>query len=148
MKSILQDWVNELGLRHQGVLVSAVRGCDTVARDDPIKLLCRVLRAVMLNAHCGDVKKSKSYIEMPEEHEIQRRMDLVIKDHDALPHHYLMHLVHAACIIGYKHPSPYHKMYWRYFYEKMVHKMHFNIETEEQLDRRLNADEETFKANQ
>lgn len=32
MPSIIQPWVENIGLRHQGVLVSAMRGCDTAPR--------------------------------------------------------------------------------------------------------------------
>ena len=32
MNSVLQDWVMELPLREQGVLLTAVRGCDFEAK--------------------------------------------------------------------------------------------------------------------
>lgn len=57
-KSVLQDWVTELpGLRHQGVLISAVRGCDTAARHSADKKLVRSLRCAVLNAFVGDPEK-------------------------------------------------------------------------------------------
>jgi hypothetical protein len=31
---ILQEWVARLGLRHQGVLVTAIRGCATMPKED------------------------------------------------------------------------------------------------------------------
>ena len=62
VKSVLQDWVQELGLRFQGVLVSAIRGCDTVQRHDSSKVLARVYRYEILNTHVGDPEKSKSFI--------------------------------------------------------------------------------------
>lgn len=143
MKSILQDWVQNLGLRHQGVLLSAVRGCDVVSRHDDVKLLCRCLRAELLVPHCGDVTKSVSYIQQCDGDELFRRMNGVVKDHDALPYHYLMHLVHASEIIGYKSPSN-QRTFWCGFYVSMCHKMHMHPETESELDHRLDADEETF----
>ncbi len=36
--SIVQPWAAKLGLRHQGVLVSAVRGCDSISREDRLSI--------------------------------------------------------------------------------------------------------------
>jgi hypothetical protein len=43
-KSILQDWVQSLGLRQQGVILTAIRGCDTAPKLDTAKALTRSLR--------------------------------------------------------------------------------------------------------
>jgi hypothetical protein len=48
-----------------------------------------------------------------------------------------MHLMHAAEIIGYKHPDLRVRAWWRKFYERLAHDMHLWPESEEQLDRRL-----------
>lgn len=148
MKSVLQDWVQDLGLRHQGVLLTAVRGCDTSPRDDPSKLLTRCFRDAILNAHCGDARKSASFIERVPHEVLLKRMNDVVRDHDALPHHYLMHLVHAAEILGYKHPDDFTRAAWNSFYVSMTNKLHMAPETEAELDRRLDADEATFAARQ
>jgi hypothetical protein len=50
MKSILQAWVTELGLRHQGVLLTAVRGCDTWSKYSAEKPLIREMRGLILVA--------------------------------------------------------------------------------------------------
>ena len=148
MASILQNWVIDLGLRHQGVLLTAVRGCDTVARDEQSKMLVRYYRACILNPHCGDVKKAVSFMVWPDDYEARQVMLAVIKSHDHLPHHYLLHLVHAAEILGYKHPDKAKADLWTFFYRQIVKKFHMNPETQEQLDHRLNADEDTFGSNQ
>lgn len=142
--SILQDWVATLGLRHQGVLLTAVRGCDTVPREDPSKALTRAYRGTILNAHCGDAAKAQTFIEAVGSDDLRRRMNAVIRDHDALPHHYIMHLVHAAEIVGYKHPDPDVRRDWLAFYAGMVGKFHMAVEAEAELDARLDADEDTF----
>jgi hypothetical protein len=147
-RSVLQDWVQTLGLRHQGVLVSAVRGCDTAAKGDVIKALVRCLRAEILNPHCGDAKKAVSYIEACEPNELERRMGAVLKSHDHYPYHYLMHLMHASAVLGYHHRDEGAAERWRTFYFAMVHKMHLFPETKSDLDRRLNADEAAFAAAQ
>lgn len=144
VQSILQDWVQRLGLRHQGVLVSAVRGCDDEPRNSCTKILIRCLRETMLVCHCGDSAKAATFIEKVDPVELLRRMDEVRKNLDHLPHHFVMHLIHAAEIIGYKHPDDRVSQPWMAYYAKLVHCLHLNPETEEQLDRRLNADEESF----
>ncbi|QDT39751.1 hypothetical protein Pan189_41600 [Stratiformator vulcanicus] len=60
---ILQDWVCRLGLRYQGVLLTVVRGCDTLPKDCDLKTLSRFLRYLILRPHCGDPRKSSSFIQ-------------------------------------------------------------------------------------
>lgn len=145
MKGIMQDWVNKLGLRHQGVLVSAIRGCDTVSRDEASKWLARFYRACILNAHIGDVKKSVSFIKWMEPDEFWGYANTVLNFHDHLPHHYIMHMVHSAEILGYYHPDPIVNAMWRDFYHLFADKLHMNVETKEQLDHRLHASETEFE---
>lgn len=157
MTSIIKDWASDLGLRHQGVLVSAVRGCDSVPREDPLKDLTRFYRACLLRAHVGDPRKASSYmVWFDSDEDFWESANRVIKSHDHYPIHYLLHFLHAVEIMGYKMPvdpkgsvgdlcAP---MWWRSFYFKMCHKLHFNPEAESQLDARLNADEATFASQQ
>lgn len=56
---------------------------------------------------------------------------------DAIPHHFQLHLLHAAEIVGYKHPDLRIRAWWWQTYKRLVHDMHLWPETEEQLDRRL-----------
>ncbi len=144
MTSVLQDWVQELGLRHQGVLLTAVRGCDTAPKDDPSKLFIRCYRNIVLNAFCGDSKKSVSFIEYVNDLELDIRFHLFRKNLDHYPHHYLMHLIHAIEIIGYKHPEFKIREKWNVYYHTLCKGLHMNPETEFQLDTRLNASEEDF----
>lgn len=153
MKSILQDWVQNLGLRHQGVLVSAVRGCDTAIKEDPSKALVRCYRAAILNAHCGEAKKAATYIEVVDWDELLNRMERFRKSMDHYPLHYVLHFMHAAEIVGCKGPkfdsngkenSIVFAEAWKWFYAKMCRSLHLNLETEKELDARLNASEEDF----
>lgn len=144
MKSVLQDWVMELGLRHQGVLLTAIRGCDTAPKHDPSKLFTRCLRNMILNCHCGDASKAATFIEAVDLPELNKRFLDFRKNLDHYPHHYVMHVVHAIQIIGYKHPEDKSRAVWSTFYTYLCNGLHMNEETEKQLDARLNADEETF----
>jgi len=142
MASVLQPWVETLGLRHQGVLMACVRGCDSVPKEDPTKALARPLRSMILRSFDP---KPTSFIEHVDDVELRERMVAVLKNHDHYPVHYLLHLMHGSEIIGYKCPAP-EAVFWRWFYEKLAQCFHLNIETEEQLDARLGACEVRFAA--
>lgn len=144
MKSIIQDWACKLGLRHQGVLTTAIRGCDLVPKDDVSKTLVRAFRADLLNAHVGDPHKSRSFIQVIKHEEFIDLSAKFTSNLDHYPLHYVMHLTHAAEIIGYKHPDQNTADRWRILYFTVCKRLHVNPETEAQLDKRLNADEETF----
>jgi hypothetical protein len=146
MKSIIKPWVAELGLRHQGVLVSAVRGPDGVDRNDPIKTLVRMLRGEILESHNGDVTKASSYMIDHNPELFELTAERVIKSCDHYNLHFFMHFVHAVEIMGYY--SPDWSEHWHGLYLLLCRKLHLNHETMEQLDRRLNADEKTFARQQ
>lgn len=59
---------------------------------------------------------------------------------DEVPHHFQLHFMHAAEIVGYKHPDPRIRDWWRVVYERLVHDMHLWPESEEQMDQRLGDD--------
>ena len=144
VKSIVREWVTELGLRHQGVLVAAVRGCDTLPKEHPFKTLARHYRGEILKAHCGDPAKAASFTVPLSEEEFFVVSDTVIHDLDALPLHYVLHFIHAAQILGYYHPQMKERAQWNWFYLKAVKKLHLNPESRMSLDARLNASEEEF----
>lgn len=144
---ILQDWVRNLGLRHQGVLVSAVRGPDSAPKEDHAKRVVRSYRAAILKCFCGDPKKASSFIETVDLTELRNRLDSLRRSFDQYPIHWVLHMLHAAEIVGYKHPD--HDgigMVWGRFYNLMCFKMHLNPESEADLDARLNASEDQFAA--
>lgn len=144
MTSIVQEWVTHLGLRHQGILMAGVRGCDVLPKEHPCKLLTRFYRSCVLNAHCGDPAKAKSFmvwLESPENYDLGKR---VLSDFDNFPYHFVVHMLHSAEVLGYYHPDVEVATFWGWYYQSLVHKMHLNFESKEQLDARLSPDEETF----
>lgn len=144
MPSVLQPWVEELGLRHQGVIVSIARGCDTAPKRCALKEFTKALRGYFLVSF--DPNPS-SYIAHVQPDDLQQRMDLVLhEDFDQYPHHYIMHLLHAVAIIGYYCDRD--REIWHQFYLRMCKKFHVNPETKEELDQRLGADEKTFAKSQ
>lgn len=147
MKSIIQDWAASLGLRHQGVLVSAVRGCDSASREDASKWLVRVYRGCLLNAHCGDVKKAASFmIPFPENHsEFWDHVSDFLKSIDHYPNHWILHFLHACEITGHYYPDEEIKQCWFSLYTRLVSKFHLQPESLDELNARLGADEDSFR---
>jgi hypothetical protein len=74
-------------------------------------------------------------------HEIVRDY---LRELDAIPHHFQLHLLHAAEIVGYKHPDQRIRRWWLQTYTRLVHDMHLWPETEEELDRRLGDSREQW----
>lgn len=146
--AILHNWVAELGLRHQGVLVSAVRGPDNETKHGPSKPLVRFYRACVLKAHCIDPRKSATYLMWIEkEDEFWDVANKYLGSFDHFYNHFVMHFLAASEICGYKMPNP-HRQWWHGFYLRMCQKLHLSPETERQLDNRLNADEQQFAKSQ
>ena len=61
--SILQPWVERIGLRHQGVIVSAMRGCDIAPRHDISKRIQRLLRGAIVAANASGQPVTIVYID-------------------------------------------------------------------------------------
>lgn len=145
MASILKAWVTELGLRHQGVLLTAVRGCDALPKEHISKTLTRAFRCEILNSHCGDPRHSKSFIEHFEEEELDEIMQKFCSDLDVYPLHYVLHLAHAAEIVGFHHPQMDSGSAWLRLYSRICSKLHMRPETKAELDARLEAPEHEFQ---
>jgi hypothetical protein len=103
--SIVQPWAADLGLRHQGVLVSAIRGCDGIGREDASKYLVRVYRGALLRPHCDDLEKCASFM-IPYD---GKMWDAACMDFfssiDHYPNHWILHFTHAAHIVGLYHDA-------------------------------------------
>lgn len=65
---------------------------------------------------------------------------------DEVPHHYQLHFLHAAEIVGYKHPDELIRSWWAAVYSRLCRDMHLYPETEYDLDRRLGDDREQWLA--
>lgn len=157
--TVLQDWVGSLSFMQQTVLMTAVRGPDGVPKYGPTKMLLRwYRRCILLSA------MDRSVLFTPQEHgggsftgpslqimfgsDWRDRMDEIVGDYlrelDAIPHHFQLHLLHAIEILGYKHPDGQIRRWWLGTYQRLVHDMHLWPETEEQMDRRLGDSREQW----
>lgn len=121
----------ELPFRMQSVLMSGMRGCDTARKDDNSKFITRSLRPVL----CNNADTTNTFMggTIPPSKNIEQ----FLWDMDSYPTHFIAHLMHAAEIVGFKHPDPDLRKWWLGFYHNVVKGLHVNPETEEQLDIRL-----------
>jgi len=131
MSSVLKPWVTALPFRMQSVLMAALRGCDTVRKNDASKFVTRSLRSVCL--HNADPSNTYMLAEIPD------RWLEFLDDLDSYPLHFVMHTAHAAEIVGYKYNEANTRSWWLMFYKNLVKALHLNPEIEEQLDVRLGS---------
>lgn len=141
MVSILQNWVENLSLRYQGVLLSGIRGCDFATKEDSSKKLIRAYRGYILISFD---KKPTSFIEYIDIKELKERMIFFLKDFDHYPMHYITHLLYASEIIGYKHPDKKIRKIWHWFYKSFVYLLHLRPESKIKMEKRLEATEQKF----
>lgn len=163
---VTQEWVHHLPFMQQTVLLTAVRGPDGIAKYHTCKYLLRwYRRCILLSALDGCAittpyglgggsftGPSLGYVAIEPREKIDWRpdMDALVSQYlqtvDELPHHYQMHFMHAAEIVGYKHPDVEIRAWWRATYVRLIHDMHVWPETEDELDHRLGDTLEGWEA--
>lgn len=143
----------------QSVLLSAVRGCDGIPKRHKSKELVKwYRRCILISAFDGEALGTPDHPgggsftgpiaqvpsnATPSERSaivsdaLRKAADAFLDSRDELPAHYQTHFMHAAEIVGYKHPDQQIAIFWRKFYIRMAHSYHLWPETEEQLDQRL-----------
>lgn len=155
---VLQVWVHDLTYMQQSVLISAVRGPDGIRKDHPTKVLCRWLRRCFLVSAFDGKVLSDPYEEgggsftgpctTKEVRNLEHALELYLRAVDEIPHHFQLHFMHAAEIMGYKHPSRSTREWWNRAYRLIVKDAHLRPETEEQMDRRLGDSETSWRASE
>ncbi|QFT81193.1 hypothetical protein FIU89_11285 [Roseovarius sp. THAF27] len=74
------------------------------------------------------------------------QMRLVYLEHvDELPHHFQLHFMHGAQIIGVHHSDDKIADWWRHFYHMIVNDAHLHPETDDEMNMRLSDDREEWK---
>lgn len=149
--NVVQDWVFErCNMQQQTVLFTAIRGPDNIAKYHQCKFLTAHYRAtVVKNAKTGGAMKpgegkgdnSNSFMTLAVLEDVDSWGVMVTRylEHvDSLPHHFHMHLLHAAQIVGYKHPSNLFRTRWLRVYHRFVEDLHLGAENEALMDARLN----------
>lgn len=144
---VFQAWMFVLPMQQQSVLLLAARGPDGIGKFHATKDVVRFYRAAVLKAaYRGrslaiDEEEGTTFMTLENfsDDAWWRSITEAYFDHvDELPHHYHLHLMHGAEIIGYKHPMEIFRRRWLSFYLQACHDMHLHAESEEELDGRLN----------
>ena len=140
--SVLLPWAERLSYMQQSVLITATRGPDTLPKMHPAKYLCRWLRRAYLYSAFDKVAlwdprdprggNFTGPIGSPDD-----ALRAYLDDVDSVPHHFHMHLVHAAEILGYKHPDKSIRDWWLKAYHILCGDLHLGPETEADMDCRL-----------
>lgn len=143
---VFPDWFKTLRFQMQSVLILAGRGPDGVRKHHPAKELHRAYRATILKA--GLYGRALTFDDKGDsfmrysgfaKHSDWEETVKTFFDHvDELPHHYTLHMVHAAHIVAVFHPDPTFRYRWRYFYDKAVDDLHMRPETDDEMIERLN----------
>jgi hypothetical protein len=145
--SVFQDWIFPLTMQQQSVLVLACRGPDGIPKFHPTKeIVARYRASVLKAAYLGramriDEGDETTFMTLRQFSDDEHWQENVARPYfenvDAVAHHYTMHLLHGAQIIGYKHPNPLFRQRWSDFYFRGCHALHMSPETEAQMDDRL-----------
>ncbi|MDX3971124.1 MAG: hypothetical protein QHD01_31650 [Bradyrhizobium sp.] len=156
---VTQAWCHNITFMQQTVLLTAVRGPDGIAKYHPVKFLLRWFRRCTLvssldgvvlmtpNQQGGGSFMGPSF-ELTDEElggtpwqvVMANQVGKYLRALDELPHHFQLHFMHAAEIVGYKHPDHDIQAWWHSTYLRLVHDMHLWPETEGQMDLRLGDD--------
>jgi len=153
MSSVLQPWVEELSFMKQSVLIAAVRGPDGIQKDHIAKVLLRwYRRCIMYSAFEGNIVEDPykegggSFMGPIRGMELGDAVDEYLRCVDELPHHFQLHFMHAAEILGYDHPDTGIRSRWHHIYKRIVNDAHLNIETEAKMNKRLGDNEKAWRA--
>lgn len=137
---VMREWTMELPLRHQGVLITSLRGCDGAGKEDASKsLACMIRRAILNPADDRETTSEGGFFGFKPQ-VLYTNTIAFLHSMDEYPLHYVMHLLHAAQVIAYKHPSPHIRKFFVIAYAMMVHKFHLRPESCEDMDARLTED--------
>lgn len=136
-RCVVKEWVWPLSWKQQVVLLSALRGCDTADKYDMSKPFIRKLRNVVLhNGANEDAEFMTADITNQDIYNFTKSLD-------KYPIHFILHLIHAAEVVGYNHHDREIADFWCHVYLEFVRAFHMNIETKAENDFRLRDGVET-----
>lgn len=133
MTSVLQDWVMDLPLKMQSVLMTATRGPDN-ERFASIKVGNRWCRQHLFH----DADPSNPFIVKPGDPQLPEILDRLARELEYTTVHYFGHFIHAFEIIGYKHPEPTVRALAMLVYSEMCAEvLHLPVESLDGMNARL-----------
>ena len=154
---VTQEWTHAIPLMQQTVLLTAIRGPDGLPKYGGVKMLLRwYRRCVLLSAMDGKVltdpwdDNGGSFTGPSLQHQLdadwEEGMNAIVDDYlrtlDAIPHHFQLHFIHAAEIVGFKHSDERIRDWFQKLYFRLVNDMHLHPETVDEMNDRLGDNRE------
>ena len=165
-----QEWVTEIPIMQQSVLFAAIRAPDGLKKNHPVKVLMRwYRRSILLSAfdkralnnpfeegggsftgpftkdHARSIFNLDSTLNGPmPQYWFDETRKMYLEHVDEIPHHFQLHLMHAAQIVGCHHPDEQIRAWWRRFYLMIVNDAHLHPETDEEMNIRLSDNSEEW----
>ena len=137
--SILRPWVSTLTIQAQGTLMGALRGPDGVHKNGPAKALVRALRATIVN-NAKDLGPDDVFMGDGTGVCREEEVDVFFDSVDVHPHHWYLHFLHAAAIVGYTHPNEEIRKFWDAVSARAAEDLHLSPEPRDAMLERLRRD--------
>ena len=155
-ESVLQAWVHALPYMQQSVLITACRGPDGLPKNHISKVLIRWMRRCYMKTAFTGLAFVDPYqpgggsftgpCTIHEDHGgINAALDAYLAHVDETPHHFHMHFMHAAEILGYKHNITWIRNWWREAYFRIANDAHLVPEDRRAMERRLGDNEQCWR---
>ena len=132
----LHNWIAPLPFTQQAVLFLCLRGADGMSKQTLSKAVLRYFRGAIIKPAYPDFGRCDNFMSVQFEY-FEGITKSFLRDHDDVPHHFLIHLIHAAEIIGYKHSDYEVCLVFQKFYTAFCESFHMKPETEWEMDERL-----------
>lgn len=136
-ESVFQDWALAQTFQVQTLLATGFRGPDGIEKHNAAKDVLRYYRGATAKPAATWDRANDSFMR-GDWGNLPTVIDAFWADHDKYPHHFIMHLVHCAQVLGYKHSSAGQRYIWKRFYLQACESFHMRPETESAMDKRLN----------
>jgi hypothetical protein len=171
---VQQPWVMEIPLMQQSVLFAAIRAPDGIRKNHPVKVLMRWFRrCVVLSAfdkraltdpfepgggsftgpferHHAEAAYHRSIHPadwmQAQEAFFDNLRGVYLDSVDELPHHFQLHFMHAAQIVGVHHFDADIRKWWNDFYFMIVADAHLLPEPPEEMNMRLSDNSAEWRA--
>lgn len=130
--SVMQDWLMQLTWKMQTVVITGIRGCDGLSKEDVSKQIGRAIRTVALK----NADATTTYMR----HDFTKALEAAkafVNDLDRYPVHFVMHVAHACEIVGYEHPDKETCTAFNAIYQQIVWALHLRPEPLESMRHRL-----------
>ena len=132
--SVIQEWLSTCSFKQQVVVLSALRGCDGIPKEDGSKALTRAFRSAILKP-AESINPENSF--MWRDPKLEDKATYFVSHTDHYPVHWVLHFAHACEIVAYKHPERSTANFWANIYIGICEAFHMHAESEKACDFRL-----------